>query len=240
MCTLTWNTGPRRFSVFFNRDERHHRAEAHPPAYQPQLNAIMPLDPESGGTWIAVHRSGLVLCLLNNYQAEPCTAHPSSLVSRGHIIPHILEHARKSEIMRCLNKLDLSRFQGFRLCTFSRDPLSVNVHTYLWNGRVLTKEEPTQPITSSALTAGETIQSRTQLWKRWSAEKTVDLALHLKYHSSHLPQKGGLSVCMHRNDAHTHSLSRIDVGDRIGFSYLPGSPCTGGAWATTHFSTAPD
>ena len=51
----------------------------------------------------------------------------------------------------------------------------------------------------------------------------------LAYHTGHASgaeQGDAYSVCMHREDASTKSLSRIRVGaSEVSFSYAPGAPC---------------
>jgi hypothetical protein len=45
-------------------------------------------------------------------------------------------------------------------------------------------------------------------------------------HRSHQPERGPLSICMHRNEAVTVSFSLITVsGGQVLFRYVAGSPC---------------
>ncbi len=72
MCTASWSVGEGRLSLFFNRDERKTRSEASPPALLTldETRLLAALDPDAGGTWLAVNEFGLCVFLLNNYGAE--------------------------------------------------------------------------------------------------------------------------------------------------------------------------
>ena len=49
---------------------------------------------------------------------------------------------------------------------------------------------------------------------------------HHAFHSSHEPQCGATSVCMHREDARTVSLSEITSSrGQVQFRYFDGPPC---------------
>ena len=60
MCTLSWLTTEAGYSVFCNRDERKTRPVAVPPAILRTggVAYIAPIDPEGGGSWIAVNEQG--------------------------------------------------------------------------------------------------------------------------------------------------------------------------------------
>jgi phosphate starvation-inducible protein PhoH len=61
---------------------------------------------------------------------------------------------------------------------------------------------------------------------------TADKLLAL--HRSHLPERGELSICMHRREAHTVSLSHVRVNDDdVSIDYFAGSPCETTESATT-------
>ena len=103
MCTLTVvpvnSGGPERgVRIVCNRDESRLRPTALPPESRTFGNrrALMPIDPASGGTWIAASDAPLVLVLMNVYVAQADDAVYEILpqrpapVSRGTIIPHAL------------------------------------------------------------------------------------------------------------------------------------------------------
>jgi hypothetical protein len=54
------------------------------------------------------------------------------------------------------------------------------------------------------------------------------------FHRSHWPDRSYRSVCMHRAEAHTVSLSHVKVlPTHVHMQYQAGSPCQEGPWQTT-------
>src|SRR5205085_949351 len=92
MCTLTVVPLPDgTVRLAFNRDERRTRPAGLPPVrrlFGPR-QAVLPTDPASGGTWLAVNDAGLALAILNaTPERPPATAGGNR--SRGAIIPALL------------------------------------------------------------------------------------------------------------------------------------------------------
>ena len=231
MCTLTWLTNDHGYEVFFNRDEQRNRAPAIPPLLDNESDSIMPIDPQGKGTWIAVNSSGITLCLLNNYQAAKKMI-KTDQTSRGLLIPSLIKNKSYSEILRHLHDINLGNYMPFMLCIFPENLNNDNkkIHFYQWDGNRLTKEQNDQPITSSAVSLKEVEKSRTNLFMASVGDQS-DSEKHLIYHASHKPEKGKYSVCMHRQDAHTQSLSHITVGHDIEFRYHGESPCQHTQWS---------
>lgn len=215
MCTLTYRLTDQGYELFFNRDEQRTRQQAIHPTFNVSLNAIYPIDPSGGGTWIAAHESGISLALLNYYQAQ---VDPSlkDFTSRGVIIPHLL--ADHENIHQQLLKMDLSLFQAFQLCIFDSDlslkPNKQKLATqYVWNGKKLTysilSAEHSQPITSSGVDYPTVLAARQQQFKAMisSQSSTQD---YIAYHH-HQGESGKCSVKMFRDDAHTVSFTQISV-----------------------------
>lgn len=238
MCTLTWLANKEGYEVFFNRDEQRSRTVAKPPCYDSETDSIMPIDPQGKGTWIAVNSSGVTLCLLNNYQAESNTK-TTIHTSRGLLIPILIKHGTHEKISQQLKNIDLHNYMPFWLCVFpenfKRDNESMDI--YQWDGDRLTKETQKQPVVSSAISLPEVQQKRSSLFDKMIAHKT-NSGQHLSYHSSHNPKKGKYSVCMHRNDARTQSLSHIMVGDKIVFRYHDSPPCMNVQWSQLVISSS--
>src|SRR5262245_39809777 len=80
---------PVLWRVACNRDESRTRPAALPPAVTRIASrvAIMPTDPQAGGTWIGVNDARLVCSLLNVYDGGTSVERP---LSRGTIIPRLL------------------------------------------------------------------------------------------------------------------------------------------------------
>jgi hypothetical protein len=90
VCTLTvipQTSGSVR--IAFNRDESRTRPAGLPPSLQRigSRAAVMPTDPLSGGTWLAVNDAGLALAVLNVNPTDRARNAPKPLRSRGAVIP---------------------------------------------------------------------------------------------------------------------------------------------------------
>ncbi len=236
MCTLSWRGDTAGYQLFFNRDEQRSRLPAIPPQIFKQAghNVLMPVDPEGGGSWISVNEHRVSLCLLNYYQGiTPC----GSLISRGQLLRSLSHHADFGAISKQLATLTLSHYAPFTLIVFSPSEESETgvfiVNGCQWDGEALNYFKPVSPITSSAVKLDEVTLARQQSYVENVRHRSL---IELKqFHTGHGHHKGYQSVCMHREDAKTVSLShiRVDHG-RVIFSYKDGSPCD--TQAQTHVS----
>lgn len=242
MCTLSWRQDDSTLDVFFNRDEQKSRISARPAHFWPDYQAIFPVDPQGGGTWLAVTAAGCVFALLNNYQAAAARmavlAGDSSqpLLSRGLIITMLLQELqtfssfdscvpeigsddKASAIRHFLKSLPLSAFQPFTLVCLSP---GVSAQGFDWDGQQLTTFQPVSPIVSSAVELADVRIHRIGAYP--GPDATVSQLL--QYHGSHQPEPNAFSVCMHRDDAHTVSFSHLEVKPlTIRFVYHAGAPC---------------
>lgn len=223
MCTLSWLLNADGYEVYFNRDEQVTRSRGHAPLYKESLDAIFPIDPDGGGTWIALHRSGTTLCLLNDYSLPAGT--PAGAVSRGLLIPSLLHGA--DDIARAISTMSLRSYAPFTLCHFPAGLTRVEgeASTYHWDGTRLTRSTPSAPVTSSSVDTDHVRRSRQDIYQRTTPEGGVERGHLLRFHASHLPSRSEQSVCMHRAGAQTVSLSHITVGPRSSFTYYDGPPC---------------
>jgi hypothetical protein len=230
MCTLTWRHEGTRYEVHFNRDERRTRAEASAP--RPDVRGgvpfVAPIDPEGGGTWLAVNSAGLTLALLNDYRTprEPL-ARPTS---RGLLVLELVDSLDVDEVRRRVEARDLERFQPFALYAFA--PGS-GVRAFAWDGAALASSEAAdgdRPVSSSSRDQAGAALQRKQLFERELARSPAGVTSDLlaRFHRSHAPERGALSPCMHREDAATQSYGRVVVGPtRVHFEYVAGPPCRG-------------
>ncbi len=237
MCTLTWLLDNNGYEVFFNRDEQRSRPKAALPVYDAATESIFPIDPgqkdsTGKGTWIAVNKNGLSLCLLNNYQDSIKAGDGDNFTSRGLLIPKLIHLNAPEKIIDSLEAINLKDFQPFSLCIFPSSLSITNnrVFTCTWNGKVLTQGFAVSPVISSAVQLENVARSRTELFKHLAAQKNLNTDSLLDFHCSHKPEKGKLSVCMHRDDASTQSLSHIRAGKNISFAYHDGPPCKNNHW----------
>jgi transport and Golgi organization protein 2 len=106
--------------VLCNRDELLTRAPALPPTLWTAgpRRALMPIDPQSGGTWIAANDTGLVFVLLN---ANDRASAPIGAVSRGTIIPTLVGCGTVSRALTQAQHMRADRFAPFRLLIIDRN-----------------------------------------------------------------------------------------------------------------------
>ena len=220
MCTLTYRLTEQGYQLFFNRDEQRTRPQAIQPTKNTLLKSAYPIDPTGGGTWIAVHETGVSLALLNYYQAQ-IDPRFKNFVSRGVIIPHLLSHI--DDIHQQLLNMDLSVYQAFQLCVFNHDLSAQNnkmeqACQYIWDGQQLTfatlSVETSLPITSSGVDYDTVYAYRQQQFNHLIAGKKTTTADYIKYHQ-HQGESGKCSVKMYREDAKTVSFTQIEVNQEM-------------------------
>ena len=229
MCTVSWLALAGGYELFCNRDERHARKAALPPAFGVTrgVRFVAPTDGEAGGTWIGVNEYGLTLCLLNRY-ADGEAPDAREFRSRGLLLPDLLSRTDTTGVLRAAAGADLSRFPPFTLLALAPGPAASVVS---WTGRRLLAaaddSDSPMPLTSSSFACAEVTRVRRELFRSVAAG-SADPELYARYHRSHSPGPGPFSVCMHRREASTVSFSRVSVNTRaVEFFYQPGPPCAG-------------
>jgi len=231
MCTVSWLRHSDGYVLLCNRDERHTRQ----PALGPRINQragvsfIAPADGDHGGSWIAVNQFGLTLCLLNRYGDEPVNE-SDKYISRGLLLIKLIHCATAANVRSRIESTNLAEFRPFTLAMISlaEHPLVLD-----WTGRELRVRfelESHAPLTSSSKEREIGISRREQFQQLLATvvdqEPSQMTDLLWRFHGSHLPERGPMSVCMHRAEAATVSLSAVNVGRKsIEFVYQPGSPC---------------
>lgn len=219
MCTATWQNNKDHLSFWFNRDELHTRKPAFKPViFSSKLKYIAPVDADSGGSWLAVNEAGLIIALLNRY--DPFE--PETPLSRGNLVVESAQFDTIQETVNYLNSIDLKNFKPFQLLilgTNNTDAGILQKKILNWNGIKVT-EQTTQVnmLTSSSVDFDRTAIHRFDLFKQYSCIRD--------FHASHEPEKSYRSVCMHRNDASTVSVSHIEAGqNKVRFTYFEGPLC---------------
>jgi hypothetical protein len=210
-----------------NRDERRTRAPALPPGpVDAGVPALMPVDGDAGGTWISVNGRGHALALLNRWEESPHDA-GTPLVSRGLLVKELAGQADAASVGIALAGLPLARYRPFTLASVTPGgPPKL----FEWNGLELSRNRVTAPglvRTSSGSDQAGVERSRGALFQAArESPRGLTPELLILLHRSHLPERGPLSICMHRNEAVTVSFSLITVsGGRVLFRYVAGSPC---------------
>jgi Transport and Golgi organisation 2 len=231
MCTLSWLRQPEGFTLLFNRDERRTRSAGLPPTARLQggVRFIAPTDPDGGGSWASVNERGLALTLLNQYGlAQPTGPRP---LSRGRLLLALADAGSQAEAWDRARTGALEQYSPFTLGVFQRGHPALLLG---WDGYTLTDQTHDQSglvITSSSVAQDAADQARRKLFlEAAAASAPLDVATLERLHKSHLPEEGPLSVCMHRADAETVSLTRISVSpSEVSLSYVAGAPCRGQA-----------
>ncbi|MEO0367249.1 MAG: NRDE family protein [Pseudomonadota bacterium] len=225
MCTLTWFLKDDGYELFFNRDERVTRQRALLPslASQNDVRYIAPTDADEGGTWIAVNHFGVTVCLLNHYQFEQIKTY-KAWISRGELVRQFADTVDIGVAEQQFSHLELSDYRAFRM--FIIDATGAN-RLLVWDGHSPRIERNVnKPKSSSAVDAKYVKQSRRKLFESTVGGQAATVERYIDFHRSHLPSKSQESVCMHRADALTVSLSHISVNAAAAaFSYTDGSPC---------------
>jgi hypothetical protein len=238
MCTVSWTRQDGDYRLYCNRDEKHTRRIALPPAVRERrgVRFIAPLDGDCGGTWIGVNQFGLSLCLINRYQDEPVPAdelvpavEEANYLSRGLLLFELIDCRTRSQTQSRIGQIDLTRFRPFTLLILEPEQPSLLTH---WTGRERLSEpdgESAMPLISSSRDlAGVSFSRRRRFNSLLMESEKVDDDLLDKFHHSHFPAASAYSTCMHRDDARTVSFSKVNVSrDSIEFFYHADSPCVG-------------
>src|ERR1017187_5099627 len=122
MCTVTIIPHSNGIRLACNRDESRKRPAALPPRVVTigARKALMPIDPQSGGTWIAVNDAGLIFTLLNAYEAPKNVASQAPRRSRGTIIPELCHAATLAEAFERAKAIEVTDLAAFRLVLADR------------------------------------------------------------------------------------------------------------------------
>lgn len=229
MCTVTIVPKPnasRAFRMACNRDELHGRSPALPPQQREFENtqALMPIDPASGGTWVGVNEHGLALTLLNYNPADPPTNRD---LSRGGVIPSLLHAQSVHQVIQGLVGLERERMMPFRLVACDGESV------LLWRStepveRVVVDPWDGEPVmwTSSGLGDHVVEGPRRALFEGWFGDvPDAYLDRQHAFHRHRWPDREHLSVSMHRKDARTVSYTLVDVAsDTVTMTYHPDRP----------------
>ena len=230
MCTVSWLRQAEGYVLLCNRDERHTRKPASAPRVGKVrgVSFVAPVDGDYGGSWIGANQFGLTLCLLNRYgDWNPDPDH--DYTSRGSLLVDLLDCRGSQHLSERVNHIELDRFRPFTMLALSVDQPAILVD---WTGSQSTIQldaETLVPLTSSSFKDTDVGTQRRKLFAEMVSQSgKLDTELLHEFHRSHLPERGPSSVCMHRDDAATVSLSIVTVTPAsVEFLYHPKSPCLG-------------
>ena len=226
MCTLTWHRAPLGYTLFFNRDERNTRLPALPPRLEgDRLKWIGPVDGDHGGTWILVNEYGITMGMMNGLFRE--VADPDEPRSRGLLVRELAETETIAGLEKRIAAIDPFLYRPFRFFAVAPDE---PVFFAEWNGQIVqTRRDPAAqpPIISSSFDESEVGRRRRAEYERIvMGKENPEVDLLQTYHRSHFPSPSAYSVCMHREEARTQSLTRVDVtAEEARMLYHAGPPC---------------
>jgi hypothetical protein len=210
-----------------NRDEQRTR----PPAMMPQVRrfgnqrAILPIDPVSQGTWIAVSDAGLAMTVLNVNPGRPRPP-TTARASRGAIIPALLSSSSLEAALDRATTLPAADYAPFRLIlTNAQECVEIQ-----GDGDRLCRIRRgilIRPMLSTSSGLGDHCVEgpRRKLFEMLFRNPREWLAAQDALHRHSWPDQPHLSVCMRRPDAQTVSQTAVEIHpDRVTLTYAPGPP----------------
>lgn len=227
MCTVSWLREPAGYQVFFNRDERRTRAPGLPPQLGDHAGVrwLAPRDGDQLGTWIGANELGVTLGLLNRFEESPARSTGGAFRSRGLLVTSLLDVGDQHGLEHRLRDSDLSIYQPFTLASFASGEAA---RLFAWNGAQLDRRDITGSglvLTSSGYDQVEASRIRGALFEEAEGLGRSSAEVFEALHRSHLPERGPVSICMHREEAATVSYTRVAVRPgSVEMTYVPGPP----------------
>jgi Transport and Golgi organisation 2 len=210
----TAHEGRVRLRVSCNRDELIARAPALPPTMRHVGDrlAIMPVDPDSGGTWIGANDAGIICVLLNVYAGSRTI---DGLRSRGTVIPPLLGCDRVDAVLERVLQLVPGDYSPFRLLVLDRGTL-----VECWNRERsirYRRESLRTPVmrTSSGLGDDLVTGPRTVLFEQLLSTASDPIAADDLFHLHQWRGREELSVRMRRGDARTVSYTVVEIREGV-------------------------
>lgn len=196
-----------------NRDESRTRPTAKPPTLVEQhgIRAMYPIDPQGGGTWVGVNDQRVVMSILN-YNPLPYTqlikTYPSDLISRGNIIPALIDSPSSDEAIARLRAMDLSRFAHFRLVIADLEGVAL----LAWDRDSLGIDEfEREPVCVVSSGLGDhVVEPRLPLFDDMVRDDPT-IETQDAYHAHRWPDRTEQSVRMERADARTVSVTSVTL-----------------------------
>jgi uncharacterized protein with NRDE domain len=201
-----------RLRVACNRDELIARPPALPPITR-QIGdrlAVMPVDPDSGGTWIGANDAGIICVLLNVYAGSRTML---GLRSRGTVIPPLMGCASVDALLERVLELPAGEYSPFRLLALDRGTL---VECWNEDRAIRYRRDPLRAAvmrTSSGLGDDLVTRPRTALFERLLSTASDPIAADDLFHLHQWRGREELSVRMRRGDARTVSYTVVEIRD---------------------------
>jgi hypothetical protein len=227
MCTLSFLPVEGGFHLLMNRDEQRSRPAAFPPRLHPcgNLRAIYPSE-QGGGTWIGTNEAGLTAALINWYSRPRLSG--QAAFSRGLIIPTLLSSESSAVASLLMRSLPLHHLDPFRLFLFEATTRTITFISS--DGKHLEAVDlpwERRHWFSSGYDEPEATRLRGLTCENSDKESDAGTLPWLRrLHRSHDPAEGPFSLCMHREDACTVSMTEVCLSKaKAELTYHSGSPC---------------
>ncbi|MEM7739149.1 MAG: NRDE family protein, partial [Deinococcota bacterium] len=190
-----------------------------PPQYHHlnHLEAIFPVDPEGGGTWVGANTAGIAVSLLNNYPEY----HPPVGIkcSRGQLVTQLLSSENLEQAVRTLAEQDL---RAYGSCTLVGVQLGTQpqpqAYALTWDGQQTRLEVVSTPQlwASSGTYHAKANQHRQGLFETWCQQHPVATFENLsRFHVTRNDDESELGVLMYGPAARTVSLTAVHVAEVI-------------------------
>jgi hypothetical protein len=225
MCTVSIVPLADGFRLMCNRDEQHTRPGAQPPRWVSTggTEALMPIDPQGGGSWIAVTADGFTVTLLNRASLEmPAGSLPKH--SRGELVTSLVSAGGLDALVDAAQSIDPARYRAFQLVAVAGPKiLTATSDGARLETTIRTLDRPVV-FTSSSLGDTTAERMRVPLFQALVVHADDPLKGQHEFHAHRWPRCGTFSVLMCRSDARTVSRATIDV--RAGVASLAYEPLT--------------
>ena len=168
---------------------------------------------------------GVTAALLNRYDDAP-TDPTAGTISRGSLVRSALAAKSARALIDAIHRRPLGPFQPFTVAAFDRRRAGWLAD---WNGQTLSEAETPAPglvRTSSGKDQGEAERQRAAVFAAMIADDPLSAETLIRFHRGHQPERGPFSVCMHRDEAATRSLTLVRVSRRrAAMWYWHAAPC---------------
>lgn len=240
MCTVTWQTAPGGYDLFFNRDERHTRAAETEPhfGWAGDVAFLAPRDGDRGGTWLLVNDRGLTVGLLNDYACPWAPPAGTPRLSRGQVVLACAGATNLRDVAAAARRSPLETVPAFTLFAVAADGTAA---IWRWRGARLVRARAADERTRGMLTSSSfaTAEICTGRRRRFTAHvgnaPAVAAGTLREFHRRHDAARGAESVLMRRPDAATRSISHIAVRAGVAtFEYAAVAWPAGGAAPELH------
>jgi hypothetical protein len=181
----------------------------------------MPIDPQGGGSWIAVTGAGFTVTLLNRASLD-MPAGSEQKRSRGELVTSLVSAGGIDPFIDAVRRIDLRQYRAFQLVAVAGPMVATATSD---EARIETRIRALdRPVvfTSSSLGDAAAERMRVPLFEALVVHADDPLRGQREFHAHRWPRCSAFSVLMCRSDARTVSRATIDVRAGVAsFDYEP-------------------